>query len=770
MRYPTKLLQPISMLILMVAFALQGAPAVGQIDITWTGAGDGSTFSDDANWNPSVGTQGPDFGFFDDSLKFDSAGTTIENDLDPATNGDVALQLGPGSGNEATSAAFHFLPGSGNFTFTGFEVTAGNSGQNGVFRAEAGAGLLQTFDIPIKLTGGNKRRKVVMGNEGTVVFNGDVNFTNSVMFVDEVAGRVELNGNNTGVGPGLVSGGTNGSRAVLRNNIANTVLHLGSDTALGDAGTGTWDAGDLQMRGLTSNKILFLESDADRDLSNYLFNLADASGGGAIRFNSASDMSIGYLMRAGNGTRVASLTNESVLTIEQGIFLSPDDQARDMGLFSGGTAGNVAGGNGHIVINGRLHTTLIDPATAIANGTSATGGILPGLPDDVVPGKQFLAVDGVTPVNGSIQARYGTFTLNGDSSTTWVGAQFIANNGSTVFVGNDDAFGDSESIVVVNGGATVDIGTQTIGQRFYLPGGGTVRGNGRLTYEGDWSIAGAIQPGGESPSANDTLTFDFSGAAVSNTLQFELDSTAVFTLDAGMQSSTVEVVGSLGGTTSVVLDDNLFAFTDLTAGSLAAGDYTLIEGDANTSFDLGVGVGLVGLDSYPGSVLSVSGNDLILTLQGVSGGSGDFNNDGAYDCADIDALVAEIASAGNTPSFDLNGDGSVTLVDLQDWLAEAGEANIGPGRSYLAADANLDGVVDTSDFNVWNANKFTAVSAWCSGDFNADGVVDTSDFNIWNANKFTASDAAAVPEPNAIVLLLVGFGAIFSLRRNRCKR
>jgi hypothetical protein len=229
-------------------------------------------------------------------------------------------------------------------------------------------------------------------------------------------------------------------------------------------------------------------------------------------------------------------------------------------------------------------------------------------------------------------------------------------------------------------------------------------------------------------------------------------------------------VGSLGGTTSVVLDDNLFAFTDLTAGSLAAGDYTLIEGDANTSFDLGVGVGLVGLDSYPGSVLSVSGNDLILTLQGVSGGSGDFNNDGAYDCADIDALVAEIASAGNTPSFDLNGDGSVTLVDLQDWLAEAGEANIGPGRSYLAADANLDGVVDTSDFNVWNANKFTAVSAWCSGDFNADGVVDTSDFNIWNANKFTASDAAAVPEPNAIVLLLVGFGAIFSLRRNRCKR
>ena len=45
---------------------------------------------------------------------------------------------------------------------------------------------------------------------------------------------------------------------------------------------------------------------------------------------------------------------------------------------------------------------------------------------------------------------------------------------------------------------------------------------------------------------------------------------------------------------------------------------------------------------------------------------------------------------------------------------------------------------------MWNSNKFTSVAAWCSGDFNADGVVDISDFNVWNGNKFTASDASAV--------------------------
>ena len=151
----------------------------------------------------------------------------------------------------------------------------------------------------------------------------------------------------------------------------------------------------------------------------------------------------------------------------------------------------------------------------------------------------------------------------------------------------------------------------------------------------------------------------------------------------------------------------------------------------------------------------------------VTGIDGDFDNDGAYGCSDVDALVADIANGNNSASFDLDGDGSVNGADLDAWLAEAGEANIGPGRSYLEGDANLDGVVDTSDFNVWNGNKFTGTPAWCSGDFSADGVVDTSDLNIWNGNKFTSSDVSAVPEPGSFALLLLGIGVFSGLRRNR---
>jgi hypothetical protein len=117
--------------------------------------------------------------------------------------------------------------------------------------------------------------------------------------------------------------------------------------------------------------------------------------------------------------------------------------------------------------------------------------------------------------------------------------------------------------------------------------------------------------------------------------------------------------------------------------------------------------------------------------------SGDFNADGHYDCQDIDALTALIATAAYDVDFDLNLDGVLDLADLELWLAEAGAVNLPSGNSFLFGDANLDGSVDGTDFLIWNQHKFTANAAWCSGDFNADGFVSGLDFVIWNSNKFS---------------------------------
>ena len=114
---------------------------------------------------------------------------------------------------------------------------------------------------------------------------------------------------------------------------------------------------------------------------------------------------------------------------------------------------------------------------------------------------------------------------------------------------------------------------------------------------------------------------------------------------------------------------------------------------------------------------------------------------------------------GLTDQFDLNIDGQISLVDRGQWLSLAATEN-GFTSPYIVGDANLDGRVDGSDFNLWNANKFTFTTDWDRGDFSGDGGVDGADFNFWNAAKFTSSGTSAVPEPQfggVIMSLCVGW-------------
>ncbi|MEM7312861.1 MAG: PEP-CTERM sorting domain-containing protein [Planctomycetota bacterium] len=255
------------------------------------------------------------------------------------------------------------------------------------------------------------------------------------------------------------------------------------------------------------------------------------------------------------------------------------------------------------------------------------------------------------------------------------------------------------------------------------------------------------------------------------------------------ESAPVNADGSVSvtgpnGTSSIWLQLEYLGFDEFRAGIAedvngAPGTWQysnteFLEPDADGAYYVGLGYSLHGdftqhLDFPEEWFHGITFDNYSITPDTTSNVDGDFNNDGAYDCADIDALTGDIAAGSNTASFDLTGDGNVDLADRDAWLSEAGEANLGPGKSYLVGDGSLDGVVDVSDFGIWNANKFTNNDAWCSGDFNADGVVDVSDFGAWNANKFTASDAAApaaVPEPSTLALLIPA-GLLFALRRRR---
>ncbi len=190
------------------------------------------------------------------------------------------------------------------------------------------------------------------------------------------------------------------------------------------------------------------------------------------------------------------------------------------------------------------------------------------------------------------------------------------------------------------------------------------------------------------------------------------------------------------------------------SGTLADG--SPIETDLNTSF---------GGFSSSNPDGAASGARVTVTVVPVV--DGDFDDDGIYDCTDINQLSVAVASGDGAAGFDLNGDGSVDASDVNAWLSEAGEVNLGSGREYLEGDANLNGVVDVADFNIWNENRFLPSEGWCDGDFNVDGFVDVADFNIWNENRFLSSDLAPVPEPDSGSSMLLFAGLMATVfRRN----
>ncbi len=143
---------------------------------------------------------------------------------------------------------------------------------------------------------------------------------------------------------------------------------------------------------------------------------------------------------------------------------------------------------------------------------------------------------------------------------------------------------------------------------------------------------------------------------------------------------------------------------------------------------------------------------------------GDVDQSGTTDPTDIDFLFSNLGS--NDWYLDLDSNGVVELADVSTLVEDI--------LGTLFGDANLDQVVDGSDFGFWNASKFTSGTGWASGDFNGDGVTDGTDFGIWNSNKFQSGSGGlprVIPEPACQVMVLAAWVLMWrGGRRPHCER
>ncbi len=136
---------------------------------------------------------------------------------------------------------------------------------------------------------------------------------------------------------------------------------------------------------------------------------------------------------------------------------------------------------------------------------------------------------------------------------------------------------------------------------------------------------------------------------------------------------------------------------------------------------------------------------------------GDFNLDGIANCDDLQLIYDRAAASSTHATFDVDGDGQVTVADATAWVSE---------RGFSIGDVNLSGVVDASDLEILITHRFTSDAGWCSGDLTGDGTVDGSDFNHWLAQQPPRA-AVSVPEPVGFVYLFPTLLVALSILRRR---
>jgi autotransporter-associated beta strand protein len=462
-----------------------------------------------------------------------------------------------------------------------------------------------------------------------------------------------------------------------------------------------------------------------------------------------------------------------------------------------------------------IHSGRISQSTANTFGSGPVY-IFPGgqtNSNGTFPTTNFFIAGNGTPEQGGLGALrlFGTATFGG-TITLMDNATISPTNASTPTIAGKIT--GTGALVIGRTNGSQGGGVLSIG-----PGSGTATPN---DYAGDTTIAG--HTGGTAGTVITTLKISANGTAPNNNIMphgltgsSTGGPTGNLVLDAAVSAAGTinhSATFDLNGTTQTIngLSSTATAPTNNFVNS-SAPSAVLILGDSNATANYGGiiqdGAGTVSITKIGAGTQSFSGSNSytgVTTVQGgslklvgantqapvlsppnpVTGGADVQRGRLQFDYtggSTVGPTVQTILTAGRPVNFatgairSTNADNSRGLG----WADDTTNSVVTVAAVYYG-DANLDGRVDTLDFNSLAGNFGGTNKVWTQADFNYDGKVDTLDFNSLAANfgktiQFSGEApgggggvGALVPEPgSAAALLLLAGAASTSRLRSRLR-
>jgi fibronectin-binding autotransporter adhesin len=560
---------------------------------------------------------------------------------------------------------------------------------------------------------------------------------------------------------------------------------------------------------------------------------------GSVTLNTASAIPAGSEIDLGNTTAdnvIASLfIGTSGLTITNNIVTNHDDSGMDnVRVIGTSFASGSATFSGPLTLNGGALLSANAGTTLFYSGLISDGSDTSGdakfdvlansngsLGTVVLPNANTYA--GITAVDA------GTLVL-GNSSAASSGNIFVGNGGGGFAATNAALLANADGLNIANpiitnkadDGTNLGTGTRTIGG---TNTSGTVTYSGGLTLNGGAVLAaaaggtvnfsGVIADGTDTGNVSHDITISGPGTVTFSNVNTYSGATIV---NAGLLN--VAAGGSLPTTTNLTVGDgtdvarvSLPAFAPgsgvqpLTVGSINMqqnGTLAVAAPDVQTDRAVLVTNGLNfngGTDSWQGLV-DLNTNDMIVhggttSLANVTNQIKEgYSNSHWTGTAGITSSTLKAAAAApnskviTTLGVEVNDDGTgsgtplTTAFDGQ----PVSDGDILVKYTYYG-DANLDGVVDASDYILIDtgfSSQTTAspLSGWQHGDFNYDGSINGDDYTLIdnafntqggvslaatsaNSLAFNTSQIAAVPEPASVSMIAIGAVGLLKRRRRR---